>query len=152
MDSFAEVSAYSQEKLTDERTGHDFEHAKRVLAWVEKIIQEDGFVVEPMNTLQQAFLFARDDHYKKIAYNPTLSSEEQTKALLNSYGYYLLSEDLTSNFLLKYVTDISEEQQKIIRDFRHEVLQLSAQKEIHPEQFASSQTQPNKQMIKKSNS
>lgn len=115
-------------------------------------LEEEGFVVEPMNTLQQAFLFARDDHYKKIAYNPTLSSEEQTKALLNSYGYYLLSEDLTSNFLLKYVTDISEEQQKIIRDFRHEVLQLSAQKEIHSEQFVSSQTQPNKQMIKKSNS
>ena len=115
-------------------------------------LEEDGFVVEPMNTLQQAFLFARDDHYKKIAYNPTLSLEEQTKALLNSYGYYLLSEDLTSNFLLKYVTDISEEQQKIIRDFRHEVLQLSAQKEIHSEQFASSQPQPNKQMIKKSNS
>ena len=62
-------------------------------------LEEDGFVVEPMNTLQQAFLFARDDHYKKIAYNPTLSSEEQTKALLNSYGYKMIKDLGGSNYV-----------------------------------------------------
>lgn len=74
MDSFAKVSAYSQEKLTDERTGHDFEHAKRVLAWVEKIIQEDGFVVDEFVAKSAALLHDTIDD--KVVADVTSAREE----------------------------------------------------------------------------
>lgn len=56
MDAFDKVREYSQVHLAGDLTGHDFNHAKRVLYWVETIIQADDYHVDELVAKSAALL------------------------------------------------------------------------------------------------
>lgn len=74
MKKINQVIAYTQKKLAQEKTGHDFEHAKRTAFLAKQIIKEDELQVNSFIVMASAYLHDIIDD--KVTANPQKACEE----------------------------------------------------------------------------